>query len=61
MMGHVTGLFLHPTKEWEAIRDTNDNAGYKYFIPTFILALIPAASTYIGTTKIGWNKNWLDS
>lgn len=51
MIGHVTGLFLHPAKEWEAIRDTNEKTGY---IPALILALIPAASTYIGTTKIGW-------
>ncbi|MES2822196.1 MAG: Yip1 family protein [Pseudomonadota bacterium] len=51
MIGHVTGLFLHPAKEWEAIRDTNEKTGY---MPTLILALIPAASTYIGTTKIGW-------
>lgn len=54
MIGHVTGLFLHPAKEWQAIRDADENTGYKYFLPTLILALIPAASTYIGTTKIGW-------
>ena len=54
MIMHVTGLFIHPAKEWEAIRDTGDRASYKYYLPTLILALIPAASTYIGTTKIGW-------
>ncbi len=54
MIAHVTGLFLHTAKEWEAIRDTDESIGYKYYLPTLILALIPAASTYIGTTKIGW-------
>jgi hypothetical protein len=54
MITHVTGLFLHPAKEWEAIRDTDESVGYKYFLPTLILALIPPASTYIGTTQIGW-------
>jgi hypothetical protein len=54
MIAHVTGLFLNPAKEWEAIRDTGDGSGYKYFLPILLLALIPAVSTFIGTTQIGW-------
>ncbi len=54
MISHVAGLFLNTTKEWESIRDTDESVGFKYFLPIVVLALIPALSTYIGTTQIGW-------
>lgn len=54
MITHVTGLFMHPAKGWQTIRDTDESIGFKYFLPILLLALIPAVSTFVGTTKIGW-------
>ena len=54
MITHVAGLFTHPLKEWTEIRDTDESIGHLYFAHVLFLALIPAVSAYIGTTRIGW-------
>ncbi|MFC3117116.1 Yip1 family protein [Cellvibrio fontiphilus] len=54
MISHVAGLFTHPHKEWEEIRDTQESVSHLYFAHVLFLALIPPVSMYIGTTKVGW-------
>ncbi|UUA72316.1 Yip1 family protein [Cellvibrio sp. QJXJ] len=54
MISHVAGLFTHPHKEWEEIRDTQETVSHLYFAHVLFLALIPPISMYVGTTKVGW-------
>lgn len=54
MISHVAGLFTHPHREWEEIRDTQESVSHLYFAHVLFLALIPPVSMYLGTTKIGW-------
>ncbi len=54
MISHVAGLFTHPHKEWEEIRDTQESVSHLYFAHVLFLALIPPVSMFIGTTKVGW-------
>jgi hypothetical protein len=54
MISHVAGLFTHPHKEWEEIRNTQESVSHLYFAHVLFLALIPPVSMYIGTTKVGW-------
>ncbi len=54
MISHVAGLFIHPQREWQEIRETRESVSHLYFAHVLFLALIPAVSMYIGTTRIGW-------
>lgn len=54
MLSHLFGLFFHPKKEWEAIREENCTVGKCYCSYVFILAAIPPISGYFGTTIFGW-------
>ena len=54
MISHVTGLFIHPVREWQEIRDTQESVSHLYFAHVLFLALIPPVSMFIGTTKVGW-------
>lgn len=54
MISHVAGLFTHPHKEWEEIRDTQESVSHLYFAHVLFLALIPPVSMFIGTTRVGW-------
>jgi hypothetical protein len=51
---HIWGLFAHPKKEWESIRDQNCTIGKCYCSHVLILAAIPVLAGYFGTTRIGW-------
>lgn len=54
MISHVAGLFTRPHQKWEEIRDTPESVPHLYFAHVLFLALIPPASMFIGTTKVGW-------
>lgn len=54
-LSHVMGMFLHPQREWEKIRDEDCTIASCYFGHVLILAAIPPVSGYIGTTQIGWS------
>ena len=53
-LGHTVGLLTHPDQEWEAIREDHESVGNLYLSHVFILALLPAAAAYYGTTQVGW-------
>ena len=55
MIHHVFGLFTHPDEEWQDIRGDEASISHMYLCHVLLLAAIPAASAYIGTTKVGWN------
>jgi hypothetical protein len=54
ILQHVWGLFNHPSREWEEIRDERCSIGKCYCSHVLLLAAIPAVCGYIGTTQIGW-------
>ncbi|MDC0662601.1 Yip1 family protein [Marinobacter sp. SS21] len=53
-LGHTIGLLTHPDQEWEAIRKDSESVSKLYFGHIFLLALIPAAAGYYGSTQVGW-------
>ncbi len=55
MLHHVTGVFTHPTKEWEAVRDEECNLTDCYIKHVLLLAAIAPISGFIGATQVGWS------
>lgn len=53
-LSHTVGLLTHPDKEWESIRAESESVSKLYFGHILILALIPAAAAFYGTTQVGW-------
>jgi hypothetical protein len=51
---HIIGLFTDPAREWEKIREQQQDSSKSSAAHVFLLALIPAVSGYIGTTQVGW-------
>ncbi len=53
MINHAVGLLFSPTHEWQKIEArANRGSNMIYFL---MLALLPAAAWYYGTTQIGWS------
>ncbi|MBI2994373.1 MAG: YIP1 family protein [Gammaproteobacteria bacterium] len=50
---HVLGFFIHPLREWEAVRAENVSTG-RIVRHISILGAIPVVSGYLGTTEFGW-------
>lgn len=55
VLNHVWGLFAHPKREWEAIRDEHCTVAGCYLGHVLLLAAIPAVSAYVGATVVGWS------
>ncbi len=55
ILNHVWGLFSHPQKEWEAIRDDPCTVIGCYLRHVLIVAAVPAVSAYIGAVQVGWS------
>ena len=53
-LSHTFGLITHPDQEWEAIRRESESVGMLYGKHILLMALIPAAAAYYGTTEVGW-------
>ncbi|MBW0148856.1 Yip1 family protein [Marinobacter arenosus] len=51
---HSFGLLAHPDQEWEAIRNESETTTRLYLGHILLLALIPAAAGFYGTTQVGW-------
>jgi len=52
---HLIGLFSNPTNEWSKIKANSCSATQCLLKHVAFMALIPAVSGYIGTTKVGWS------
>jgi hypothetical protein len=53
-LSHVWGLLTKPEQEWKNIRKERCTIGKCYCSHLLLLAAIPAAAGYIGTTQVGW-------
>ncbi|PAU51149.1 YIP1 family protein [Pseudomonas sp. PIC25] len=55
MIPHFLELMTHPEHAWEEIRQDEDRNSFHYLPHLLLLALIPAISLFIGTTRVGWS------
>jgi len=55
VLGHVWGLFSHPHREWESIRDEPCTIVGCYLRHVLILAAVPAVSAFVGAVHVGWS------
>ena len=51
---YTIGLFTKPDRTWKNVREQKPTLPKIMLTHVLILALIPAASAYYGTTQIGW-------
>jgi len=51
---HTLGILTHPDKEWESIRAEDESTTKLYLTHVILLAIIPAAAAFYGTTQVGW-------
>ena len=51
---HTFGILTHPDREWQTIREAHESAPKLFLTHIILLALIPAAAAYYGTTQVGW-------
>ena len=58
LIKHLAGLFINPSREWEAIRDNHTSLAGIYTQFVLLLALLPPIAAYIGTTQVGWQVGW---
>jgi hypothetical protein len=54
MIGNIFGLLLQPKTQWAKIAEKDNFSLFSSIIYVVILALLPTAAWYYGTTKIGW-------
>lgn len=54
MLHHVIGVFTHPKKEWETVRDEQCNLKDCYLKHALLLAAIAPISLFIGASQVGW-------
>ncbi len=54
MLNHVIGVFTHPSKEWQAVRDEQCNLRDCYLKHVLLLAAIAPISLFIGASQVGW-------
>ena len=54
-MNHVWGLFSHPDREMQVIRNENETVAHHYTHHVLLMAAVPVVCAFIGTTQIGWN------
>ncbi len=59
-LGHTVGLLTHPDQEWKAIREEHESVSKLYLSHVFILAFIPAAAAFYGTSQVGWQVGGSD-
>ena len=55
MINHVWGLMTHPEQEWKAMQKEGETVSHFYLHHVLLMALIPVISSYIGTTRTGWD------
>jgi hypothetical protein len=58
LLKYVPGLLLHPEQTWQAIRAEDKSVVACYLELVLILALIPPAAGFYGTTRVGWQLGW---
>lgn len=51
---HTFGILTHPDREWQTIREEHESTPKLFLTHIILLALIPAAAAFYGTTQVGW-------
>jgi len=51
---HTFGILTHPDREWQTIRDEHESTPKLFLTHIILLAIIPAAAAFYGTTQVGW-------
>jgi hypothetical protein len=54
MFNHAFGLLLQPSQQWRRVAELPPPTMRTMVLFPFIMALLPAAAWYFGTTRIGW-------
>lgn len=55
MTAHFIKLFTHPRHAWRDIRDAEERHPPQFLWHLLLMALLPAISLYLGTTRVGWS------
>ena len=55
MIGNIIGLLLQPKKQWQKIAQQEEFPLVYSVLYVLVLALVPAAAWFYGTTSIGWS------
>lgn len=51
---HTFGILTHPDREWQTIREEHESTPKLFLTHVILLAIIPAAAAFYGTTQVGW-------
>ena len=54
MFNHAFGLLVQPSEQWKKVADLPAPSLRNMALFPFIMAILPAAAWYFGTTNIGW-------
>jgi len=54
MIGKVFGFLFQPHKTWQSVSAMSEGQLRLYLLYPALLALLPAAAWYVGTTRVGW-------
>jgi hypothetical protein len=52
MIQHLTGILMHPSRQWLLIAPRADRGSNLVYV--MALAVLPAVAWYFGTTRVGW-------
>jgi hypothetical protein len=55
MFNHAIGLMVKPSSQWRSVAGLSDSTIKTLLLYPCIMAILPAAAWYYGTTKIGWS------
>ncbi|WMS86226.1 Yip1 family protein [Pleionea litopenaei] len=55
------GLLYEPEKQWQKISEKNDSVFKTYFKYIVVMALLPPAAAYVGSTHVGWTLGMSDT
>lgn len=55
MFNHAFGLMFKPSAQWHNVAGVSEATLKTYMIYPCLMALLPAASWYYGTTQVGWS------
>lgn len=61
MFNHAIGLMVKPSSQWRSVAGLSDSTIKTLLLYPCIMALLPAAAWYYGTTNIGWSVGEGDS
>ncbi len=54
MFNHAFGLLVQPSLQWKRVADLAPASMRNMALFPFIMAILPAAAWYFGTTRVGW-------